>query len=876
MRTSPRGRPIDLSRYVNASTDEIGAAFHPLYRGAIERLPAGAQTLRGLPFLLAERDAARRWLLVREPIRIELPSADAVSHVVIAHFCDAWRAADGTRPAGLPVGWVVGTGQPLGRYVLERRDGAEQAHDVRRRFEVNEGIVGWGQGAFAALSHRADEPLDWRGPHPAQGFGRYAGAGHAGPLTTLPGTWFADQTGVVDSVPSPDDDALYWLFAMEVEGGPVELEAIRLEPPAAVEPGGGLVVAAITLYAGSASPLRYEPRRTVRVSAGVDPAVSVDLGVVIRRRRASVPVDEGSWSGGDVAGWGESAGPPDAGTGSAVVDVDVAMAPDALLEVSGSTFDARRLAESGSAASENGRVTIESLPPPSERLAVAIRDAATGERLAARIRFVSADGRYLPPLGHRDEVNPGLGEDAGGDLLLGASTYAYVDGDLAVDLPPGPVFVEVVRGFEYRPHRGVVDRGGSPGELTVALERVLDTSAAGWVTADSHVHLLSPSTALLQAAAEGVNVVHLLATQWGDHFFGVTDLRTGTLADREGRHMVCVGTENRQNMLGHLALVGARRPVLPMASGGPPEGRIGGSVDELMADWADRCHESGGMAIAAHFPLPYSEVAADIVRDRIDAVEVQCFAPGLDNPTILEWYRYLNCGYRLPIVGGTDRMSAEVPVGAVRTYARLADGDALSFDTWAAAVRAGRTFATSGPIVELAVDGHEPGDVLELPSSGGRLPVRVRVRAAQPVITGVELVVNGAVVASVRPPAAAAEVLLEETVAVGSSSWIAARSLSDRVIQSAFATSMAAHTSPVYVEVTDRPLFAAADADAILTIIDGTRTWIETLATIRDGAERERQIAHLREAQRLLLARREDRLATSARHPRHARKGTQP
>ncbi|HKY88406.1 MAG TPA: hypothetical protein VJ141_00355, partial [Candidatus Limnocylindrales bacterium] len=61
MGTSPRGRPIDLSRYVNASTDEIGAAFHPLYRGAIERLPAGAQTLRGLPFLLAERDAARRW-----------------------------------------------------------------------------------------------------------------------------------------------------------------------------------------------------------------------------------------------------------------------------------------------------------------------------------------------------------------------------------------------------------------------------------------------------------------------------------------------------------------------------------------------------------------------------------------------------------------------------------------------------------------------------------------------------------------------------------------------------------------------------------------------------------------------------------------------
>src|SRR3989304_5274100 len=50
MRTSPRGRPIDLSQYVNASTDEIGAAFHPLYRGALQRLPAGGAA-RGGPAL---------------------------------------------------------------------------------------------------------------------------------------------------------------------------------------------------------------------------------------------------------------------------------------------------------------------------------------------------------------------------------------------------------------------------------------------------------------------------------------------------------------------------------------------------------------------------------------------------------------------------------------------------------------------------------------------------------------------------------------------------------------------------------------------------------------------------------------------------------
>ena len=55
-------------------------------------------------------------------------------------------------------------------------------------------------------------------------------------------------------------------------------------------------------------------------------------------------------------------------------------------------------------------------------------------------------------------------------------------------------------------------------------------------------------------------------------------------------------------------------------------------------------------------------------------------------------------------------------------------------------------------MLELTVDGHEPGDVVRL-SSPGRLEVAVRVRAAQPVVTDLELVVDGRVVAGDgRPP----------------------------------------------------------------------------------------------------------------------------
>ena len=558
----------------------------------------------------------------------------------------------------------------------------------------------------------------------------------------------------------------------------------------------------------------------------------IDLGIAIGSRPLREPAVERT--GREPIGWGH----PDAG-GQATASrsiVDVALAPDARIGLGGWEIGAGDL-ETG-ATSPDGRVSIRPLAPADVR--VDVRVSVAGEATPARVRFVAADGRYLPPLGHREEINPGLFEDTGAGLLLGGDTYAYVPGAFQIDLPLGGVEVEVIKGFDHRPVRRqlVVEPGFH--DLAIEIERLIDLRAAGWRAADTHVHFLAPSTALLQAAAEDVTFVHLLATQLGDEFTNVPDLVWGAQADPDGRHFLIVGTENRQNLLGHLGLLGARHPILPLASGGGPEGRIGGALTELLGDWADRCHAEGGLVVAAHFPLPLAEIAADIVAGKIDAVEMQTFAPGLDNPSILEWYRFLNCGYRVPVLGGTDKMSAEMPLGAIRTYARLDPDAAPTFEAWSAAVRAGRTFATSGPVIELSVDGHEPGDVLALPASGGRLEAHVHARAAQPVIGAVELVMNGRVVARQDAPQGSEDLRLAATIDVDAGAWIAARSLSDHEIHSAYLTSMAAHTSPVYVDVADRPLFAAEDAEAIVAVIDGTVRWLETMAAIGDAAVRAR------------------------------------
>ncbi len=821
--SSPLARTIDLDPIRNATERLVAARFDARYGPALARLPAGRQVFHGLPFELGPGSGAPRWILLDAPTTIALPAAGSVSHVVVAHLCDAWRDDAGNRPAGLAIGHVVPVGEPLASYTVVDRRGRTVSRTVRRRYEINDGILGWGSVAFAAIAHVPNEVLDWRGPHAAQGPGRYAPAGQSGSLTIMPGTYGGNQVGMSDYVPSPTNDALLWLHAIELDDGaePVEL---RVEPLTGGRPGSDMILAAVTLFRGSGNPLARGPRIQARVGGLGGHALEVDLGTVIRTLPAGAPLSADGLEPA-IVGWGTPRQDP-AARGAGFSVVDLAISHDAVLTLDGWAVRGSDVLAGTPLRDPTGRRSIELLPAARVPVEVEIVDGSSGERVPGRVRFTAADGRYLPPVGHRDEINPGFFEDTGGDLILGSSPYAYVPGRFAIELPVGAVEVEVVGGFDRAPHRSRVDIQPSTRRLELPLDRTIELHAGRWVTADTHVHFLAPSTALLQAAAEDVDLVNLLAAQWGDLFTNVTDLPWGTMADPSGRRLVVVGTENRQNMLGHLALLGARHPTIPFASGGPPEGRMAGSLSVLLADWADRCRAAGGLVVVA---------------GKIDAVETQALAPGLDDPSVLEWYRFLNLGYRLPVVAGTDKMSAEVPIGAVRTYTHLLTDEPLTFETWAAAIRAGRTFVSSGPILELAVEGREPGDVIRLPSSG-RLEIVARARATQPVLNDLELVVSGRVVAATSSPAAT-ELVLRETVEITAGAWIAARSRSRHQIESAFTSSMAAHTSPVYVEVDDRPLVAPVDdAQVVEQVIAGARAWVAELAAVDEPAERARMV----------------------------------
>jgi hypothetical protein len=79
-------------------------------------------------------------------------------------------------------------------------------------------------------------------------------------------------------------------------------------------------------------------------------------------------------------------------------------------------------------------------------------------------------------------------------------------------------------------------------------------------------------------------------------------------------------------------------------------------------DWADRYHAQGGAVVIPHFPAPNGELAPLIATGRAGALEFG----ELQERAFIEYYRYLNAGFRLPGSGGTDKMSNEVPIGLSR------------------------------------------------------------------------------------------------------------------------------------------------------------------------------------------------------------------
>ncbi|MBI1356212.1 MAG: hypothetical protein GC160_17865 [Acidobacteria bacterium] len=480
----------------------------------------------------------------------------------------------------------------------------------------------------------------------------------------------------------------------------------------------------------------------------------------------------------------------------------------------------------------------EGAPPESLRMVSATIPAETvgagrlrlrvlqdGRPVAARITVFGSDGlAYAPDDGATlSKITWSAGEP-----------FYYGLGDHEIALPAGPARVRVVRGFETEP--GEADAEILPGrtaEATVELHRFADMAADGWWSADSHIHanyndheIMTPTDMLLQTAGEDLNLANLMvANSTGPQIHDEAYFEGKPHALSTERHVLRWIEEMRSNFYGHMCLPGIQRLVKPLYTG----------FSDSPQPWDDppnyymakATQEAGGVASYAHpgyrftddpFTMSARELPVDAALGAVEAMDV--LSNSNERAVVPYYYRLLDSGLRLVISGGSDSFTNRRRhwlAGGQRVYVHTGDA---TFDerAWIDGYRAGRSFASNGPLLTFSVDGNLPGEEIAV-EPGRKLRVRASARSLAP-LSALELVVNGQVVAEARGSKPARELELDHLLQLDGPAWIAVRAdggYDPLVVNDA---RLFAHSTPVWATVAGRRYVDPAAARFFVGWID--------------------------------------------------------
>jgi TolB protein len=469
-------------------------------------------------------------------------------------------------------------------------------------------------------------------------------------------------------------------------------------------------------------------------------------------------------------------------------------------------------------------------------LHLSVRDES-GALTPARVVVTAANGRSYAPAGawmHHAEFDR--------NEHPFEARYFHSSGDDTLQVPAGRVSVEMMKGPARMPVRRQVEvRAGEVSELGATLNSVpwRDGPDRRWVSADVHVHMNygghyrnTPAHLVLQAQAEDLDIVQDLIVNKEQRIPDIAYSGRGVDVASTPATLIVHGQEFHTSYWGHLGLLAIQGNILLPGYAGYPN-TAAASLSPTNADVADMAHAQGALVGYVHpfeeEPQPLThpvhtdadELPVDVALGKVDYMEIVSFAD--HQATASVWYRLLNLGFHLPAAGGTDAMADYAtlrgPVGLNRVYASVADG-VLSSEAWLASLRAGRTFATNGPLLDFSVDRAPPGAVvaLERPKA---VQFSARVHAIVP-IDHVQVVCNGRVARELRAGRPGESVELSGSVLIEHSGWCLLRAFTAHAEYPVLDNFVYATTSPVYLTVGGERPRSPADATFF-------RTWIEHL-----------------------------------------------
>ncbi|MFY9561047.1 MAG: CehA/McbA family metallohydrolase [Terriglobales bacterium] len=471
---------------------------------------------------------------------------------------------------------------------------------------------------------------------------------------------------------------------------------------------------------------------------------------------------------------------------------------------------------------------------PMARFTLKVMDRAN-KPIPARVFVTGSDGRAYAP------DNAWMHADDSFDRKERPFEAHYFDttGVSEMMVPVGgSIEVGIMRGFEYPfKHKKLEVKPNSWVLLTVQM-RPFEAEARAktrWVSGDVHVHMNyagtyrnTPEHLVEQAAAENLAIVENLIVNKEQRFPDIVYFTPLPDAASNAEHLLLHSQEFHTSYWGHLGLLGLKRNLILPGYAVYPN-TAAASLFPANANVADMAHEQGALVGYVHplesvpdpakdDPLTY-ELPADVALGKVDYIEVVGFA---DHKSTAEvWYKLLNCRFRLPTAAGTDFMgnyaSLRGPVGLNRVYAEVPVGP-LKIEPWLEAIKAGRTFATNGPLLRFELGGKTAGGDVRLEKKQ-EVPFKVGLRSIVPV-DHLQIVCNGKVAGEIELKGDRQSADATGLIPIEGSGWCVLRAFSDKAEYPILDLYPYATTSPVYVSVAGAPLHSPVDAAYFVAWVD--------------------------------------------------------
>jgi hypothetical protein len=383
-----------------------------------------------------------------------------------------------------------------------------------------------------------------------------------------------------------------------------------------------------------------------------------------------------------------------------------------------------------------------------------------------------------------------------GELLTedpGYSAGFRCPGEVRSSLPAGKTKIVVTRGFDYRAEVRELDLpSAGTTECEIHLTRISPLRKNGWVCGDNHIHMKHGQGPIiahfpflaLTARAEAMDYMSV-AQAWNVDTVTAENLTRECAAVSSPDCVLHWNMEEPKNYwqgdvshcMGHCWNIGmgdvtadGKDPIaelFAMSAGDYQKEKVRTPNFDSHA----LIHFMGGIAAYTHpvrfwrgpwggqngFPvekdkfvsnmaqeLPFDTVAGP-TYDTID-IMMQTRERLVNELGEQLWFMLLNQGYRMPATASTDASfdnpGRAIP-GAVRVYTRI-EGE-LTLGKVAKAMKAGKNFVTSGPLLMFTLGEYGIGDIVQL-SSPMKLQGRVETWASgvpDEYLTKIEVIRNG-------------------------------------------------------------------------------------------------------------------------------------